>query len=73
MIDLHVHTVYSDGEFTPKQILDLCNQKGITTIAITDHNALEGSKRAILDNIYEDISVSPGVGLSALDNVKGAD
>ena len=73
MIDLHVHTIYSDGEFTPKQILDMCKQKGITTIAITDHNALEGSKRAILDNSYEDISVIPGVELSALYDVPGAD
>jgi len=73
MIDLHVHTIYSDGEFSPKQILDLCKEKNITTVAITDHNALEGSKRAVLDNTYEDITVIPGVELSALYEVHGAD
>lgn len=73
MVDLHIHSIYSDGEYSPKQILDLCKERNITTIAITDHNALEGSKRAILDNVYEDITVIPGVELSASYEIKGAD
>ncbi|NLY19080.1 MAG: PHP domain-containing protein [Clostridiaceae bacterium] len=37
MIDLHVHTNFSDGEADYKTIIDLAIKKGITLIAITDH------------------------------------
>jgi predicted metal-dependent phosphoesterase TrpH len=43
-IDLHVHTIYShDGFSTPEQLLHTCRRKGITGLAITDHNTIEGA------------------------------
>lgn len=72
MIDLHVHTIYSDGEHTPLEVLDICNKRGISTIAITDHNSMEGSKQAIANNPYDHIKVISGIELSAKYDVKGA-
>lgn len=72
MIDLHVHTIYSDGEFSPKEILDLCKLRNITVIGITDHNIMDGCKQAILENPYKDIKVIPGLELGAKYDVKGA-
>ena len=72
MIDLHVHTIYSDGEHTPLEILDICKQRGVTTVAITDHNSMQGSKEAVKNNSYKDITVIPGIELSARYDVKGA-
>lgn len=72
MIDLHVHTIYSDGEHTPLEVLDTCNKRGISTVAITDHNSMEGSRQAIANNPYEQIKVIPGIELSARWHVKGA-
>jgi len=72
MIDLHVHTIYSDGEHTPQEILDVCKHRGISTVAITDHNSMQGSKEAIQTNPYKDITVIPGIELSAHYDVKGA-
>lgn len=72
MIDLHVHTIYSDGEHTPLEVLDICNERGISTVAITDHNSMEGSRHAIASNPYTHIKVVPGIELSALYDVKGA-
>ena len=40
--DLHNHTVYSDGSDTPKQLCALAKEKGISALAITDHNTVEG-------------------------------
>lgn len=72
MIDLHVHTIYSDGEYTPKEILEMCKKRNITVVGITDHNTMEGAKRAILENPYEDLKVIPGLELGAKYDIKGA-
>ena len=38
MIDLHMHTIYSDGDKTIEEILKLCEDKKLEYISITDHN-----------------------------------
>ena len=38
--DLHIHSTYSDGLFTPEQIVDLAKEKGIKCISITDHDTI---------------------------------
>lgn len=40
MIDLHIHTTYSDGKFTVKEILQMAENKKIHTISFCDHNVL---------------------------------
>ena len=42
MIDLHVHTTASDGQYTPTQIMEKAHEKGITVCAITDHDTVAG-------------------------------
>lgn len=41
MIDLHMHSIYSDGSFSPNQLINLCSQKSINTISITDHDTID--------------------------------
>lgn len=42
--DLHIHTKYSkDSGATPKSIIDKCIETGLTCIAITDHNTIQGA------------------------------
>lgn len=41
MIDLHIHTNFSDGELSPKEIIDEAVKNGVTTIAIADHDTIE--------------------------------
>lgn len=47
LIDLHVHSCYSDGEYSPNEIIKQAVDKNITTIAITDHDTLLGNKNII--------------------------
>ncbi len=39
-IDLHLHTLVSDGNATPLEILVAARESGVSTISITDHDAL---------------------------------
>lgn len=38
MIDLHTHTTYSDGRYTPTQLLEKATYNNIQILSITDHN-----------------------------------
>ena len=46
MIDLHVHTTASDGQFSPSQIIQMAVDKGLSRIAISDHDTAAGLEEA---------------------------
>ena len=41
-VDLHIHSIYSDGSHTPSQIVLNAKKKEIDLIALTDHNTFSG-------------------------------
>ena len=41
-VDLHVHTDFSDGEFSPRRTAELALASGLRAMAITDHDTMEG-------------------------------
>ncbi len=53
MIDLHIHTVYSDGLPTVKEILTLAEERKLDYIAITDHDAIGAYKELREMNIKD--------------------
>lgn len=65
MIDLHVHTTFSDGELTPLEVLNMCYKNNIFVISITDHDSFSGVKQALQTNPYDNITVIPGIELDA--------
>lgn len=64
-IDLHLHTRYSDGSLTPAEVVDLAHQAGVTALAITDHDIVDGIPHALDAAMPLDIEVIPGVELSS--------
>lgn len=60
MIDLHIHSIYSDGSFSPSQLINLCNQKGINTISITDHDTIDAYVNMTIPKEYN-VKVIPGI------------
>ncbi|MBD1381936.1 PHP domain-containing protein [Metabacillus arenae] len=62
--DLHLHTTSSDGSFSPREVVSMAAQKGITTIAITDHDTTDGIQEAIQAGKELDVTVIPGIELS---------
>lgn len=63
LIDLHTHSNYSDGEYSPKDLIKKAKNTGIKIISITDHDTLEGNKN-IPKNI-KGIKIIPGIELTA--------
>jgi 3',5'-nucleoside bisphosphate phosphatase len=45
-IDLHMHSNHSDGEFPPKELVDIVAKKKISVMAITDHDRATSNKEA---------------------------
>lgn len=64
-IDLHLHTRYSDGSLTPAEVVDLAHQAGVTALAITDHDIVDGIPHALNAATPLGIEVIPGVELSS--------
>lgn len=44
--DLHNHTTSSDGEYTPVELVDAAQSKGIRVLGISDHDTLDGLRAA---------------------------
>jgi len=66
-LDLHIHSEYSgDGIGSPEEIIKQLQKRGLHGMAITDHNTLEGSFKA-LKVAPKDFIVIPGVEISTLD------
>ncbi|MGC8798254.1 MAG: PHP domain-containing protein [candidate division WOR-3 bacterium] len=71
VVDLHIHTVFSDGLFTPEQVVIRAQQLGFTAVAITDHDSVDGIERARQQGRRCGVEVVPGAEFSC--NVNGAD
>ena len=53
MIDMHIHTTYSDGDKTLEEVLKMCEEKKLEYISITDHNTCkEYEDEAMYKNIF---------------------
>lgn len=63
-IDLHTHSVVSDGTETPSQLVRSAVAAGIGTIALTDHDSTAGWQEAITAAEGTGLTVIPGMELS---------
>jgi 3',5'-nucleoside bisphosphate phosphatase len=65
-IDLHAHTVYSDGTFTPAESVKLAVERELTTLAITDHDSTEGIGEALEAADGTGLEIVPGTEFSTV-------
>lgn len=63
-IDLHTHTTSSDGTLSPAELVEYAHKKGLSAIAVTDHDSIDGVDEAVATGNMLGIEVVAGVELS---------
>ena len=67
LCDLHTHTTASDGQYTPTELVGLAKARGLSVLAVTDHDTIAGVTEAQRAGSELDLTVIRGVELSAKD------
>lgn len=65
MIDLHLHSTFSDGSNTPAELVKLAKDAGLSTLSITDHDNVGGLAEGQDAALKLDIKFIPGIEMSS--------
>ena len=63
-IDLHVHSVFSDGRLSPSELAARAAANNVTALAVTDHDTLNGTAEKMAACLAQGVEPVPGVELS---------
>ena len=63
--DLHLHTNFSDGTWTPEELVLQAQKSGLSCIAVTDHDTVEACERAAAACAAVKMEFIPGAELTA--------
>jgi len=63
--DLHLHTLFSDGTYTPEELIQEAEKQGLSAISVVDHDTVEGIEPTIEIAKSKNIEVLSGIELSA--------
>ncbi|MEO0113758.1 MAG: PHP domain-containing protein [candidate division WOR-3 bacterium] len=64
--DLHIHTIFSDGLYSPEEVVRKAKELGFSAIGIADHDAVTGIGKAIKEGEKLGIEVIPACEFSCL-------
>lgn len=65
LADLHTHSTASDGQYTPTQLVQIAKERGLSLLAVTDHDTIAGVDEAMAAGQALGLRVLRGVELSA--------
>lgn len=63
--DLHLHTIFSDGTYTPEELIAAAKKSGLDCIAVVDHDTVDGIAPTLEAAKPFAIEVIPGIELTA--------
>jgi 3',5'-nucleoside bisphosphate phosphatase len=63
-VDLHSHTLFSDGSLTPTELVRLARTNGVRALSVTDHDHTGGLDEALAVGETLGVEIIPGVELS---------
>ena len=64
-VDLHIHSIYSDGTATPTQLIELARASQLSGFALTDHDTVEGVPEVLRLGQEHGLKVVSGVEINA--------
>ena len=64
LCDLHTHSTYSDGTYSPIQLIAEAERVGLSAIALTDHNTLTGLPEFLSAAETSSVEAIPGIEFS---------
>lgn len=64
LCDLHTHSIFSDGTFTPSEIIDSAINIGLSAVALCDHNTVDGLPEFLNASKGKEIEAIPGAEFS---------
>lgn len=67
-IDLHIHSIHSDGTMKPAELVDYAVKAGLKAVALTDHDTMSGVAEALAAGHDNGVEVIPGIEVSAWHN-----
>lgn len=65
-IDLHTHSLKSDGSMTPAEVVREAKKAGLAAIALTDHDTVDGISEAVSEGEKIGVEVIPAIEFSVL-------
>ncbi len=64
IVDLHSHSNKSDGSLTPAELVKYAARKGLSALALTDHDTVDGIDEAMAEAKVQNIELIPGIEFS---------
>jgi predicted metal-dependent phosphoesterase TrpH len=65
-VDLHIHTTASDGSLSPWDVVKSAREAGLSAIAITDHDTVDGVREILTAGPPTDLKFITGVEISSI-------
>ena len=60
--EIHMHSIFSDGEFSPAQLIDIAQKNDVTLLSLTDHDTFDG--------IPDFLKAAEGTGIEAFPGIE---
>lgn len=65
-IDLHTHSLKSDGSMTPTEVVEEAKRAGLAAIALTDHDSVDGVREAVEAGKLLGVEIIPAIEFSVM-------
>lgn len=65
-IDLHTHSLKSDGSMTPSEVVEEAKRAGLSAIALSDHDTVDGVREAVETGKKIGVEVIPAIEFSVI-------
>lgn len=65
LCDLHAHSMFSDGTYTPEELIAEAERAGLSAVALTDHNTVSGLPAFLAAAEGSSVRAIPGIEISS--------